>query len=238
MKTFLYYILIFILIINLPILFGGCGTTVNITINYNNDITANTVVTIEKGSTINLPDPNSIISPHEYLIFDCWCTDYKLSEEFDATQPITKSFTIYAKWKLNGFTWLRISTPSMQASGFNTGDYILLENVTNVNELAVGDLVSFYSYYPTDFIPTKQDAKLNNSKILFRQITNVIYDNGNIFYETKGTSNNNKDAYPVCSNLVIGKYIQKIDNPTQYQKYIGYYPEHKEPSINGNITFN
>ena len=82
-----------------------------------------------------------------------------------------------------------------------TGSVALVQQV-NYREVKQGDIVVFTS--PTD----------SNEKILHR-INQVINDNGNIYFVTKGDNNNTVDSWQVPASLVQDKYITSVP-------YIGY----------------
>ena len=135
-----------------------------------------------------------------------------------------------------GFSLLRVSSESMQASGFDVGDNIVVKSV-DTNTLRVGDNIAFYvypesykSFYDqsvTKLSLDKKDAEYKltlanffgfqskeivqaskaKSMLVFHQIVNIYEDeNGNRWFETKGTSNTGIDNWKINEDYVVGIY--------------------------------
>lgn len=90
-----------------------------------------------------------------------------------------------------GYTPLIVLSGSMESEIY-TGDLVIVKKV-EISSLKQGDVIAFY----TD--DTKQT-------IITHRIIEIVNENGNIKFITKGDNNNTKDAGEVASSLVVGKY--------------------------------
>lgn len=90
-----------------------------------------------------------------------------------------------------GYSPLIVLSGSMETEIY-TGDLVIVKKV-EISSLKEGDVIAFY----TD--NTKQT-------IVTHRIIEIVNENGNIKYITKGDNNNTKDAGEVDSSLVVGKY--------------------------------
>ncbi|MBQ8909284.1 MAG: hypothetical protein IJY90_03265 [Clostridia bacterium] len=209
-KKIFAFVLSFALIFGMSIFFAGCNssTTAVVTIDFNNDVDSNQQITVEKGQTIELPDGTTITPPHQYLEFDYWCTNTGLIfEEFEETCVITKSITIYAKWKIHeNYNYAQVVSQSMSASGINAGDYIIYKYLSDEDVIELNDIVMIE----------------HNSQLQLRHIYQII-DNGDgsYSYKTKASSNATEDYWTSTRHDVVGLYQETIENPEQYLKYIG-----------------
>lgn len=133
-----------------------------------------------------------------------------------------------------GYSLMRISSGSMEESGFDVGDNIVVKAV-DVNTLRVGDNIAFYVYkdsYSTFNRETSTKLNLDNTKIkydinflnffgfpskeikqavkadstiVFHQISAIYQDqNGQKWFETKGTSNVGVDNWMTNEAYVVG----------------------------------
>ena len=188
---------------------AGCKTSphaeITITINYNNDINTNTSFIIDKGTAIsNLP--REITSPSEYLVFDCWCTDSALTTKFNITDAVYQDTTLYAKWKIDQqYTYYKILSNSMQASGLTINDIVIVKLLTPADTILLNDIVLFNT----------------NSMTLLHHISEIIDTHAPVSYKTKGSSNAVADSWTITKNDIIGKFVEKLENPENYLKYIG-----------------
>ena len=90
-----------------------------------------------------------------------------------------------------GYSPLIVLSGSMETEIY-TGDLIIVKKVES-SSLKQGDVIAFY----TD----------NNKKtIVTHRIIEIVNENGNIKFITKGDNNNTKDSGEVDSSLVVGKY--------------------------------
>lgn len=94
-----------------------------------------------------------------------------------------------------GYTVLRIASGSMEET-LETGDVILIKN-TNIDELSVGDIISFENESGTITTHRIIDISLNKST-------------GQKEITTKGDNNNTEDANKVTEDNIKGKYLLKI----------------------------
>ncbi len=131
-----------------------------------------------------------------------------------------------------GVSIVRILSGSMENSGFNIGDNVIIKK-TDTNTLWKGDIIAFFqktdpadsgrvlteldsvSQEPviTKPIPedrlTIEDLQGTGLKVIFHEIINVYYDEtGTRFFETKGSSNGSPDSIKVRADFVLGKYIE------------------------------
>ncbi len=135
-----------------------------------------------------------------------------------------------------GYSLMHISSGSMEASGFEVGENIVVKAV-NTDTLRVGDDIAFYVYDNSyndfdlsnvDLLDLEDtDAKTNitfanffgfqsqaikeaanaGSRIVFHQIYAIYEDeNGERWFETKGTSNAGIDVWRINEVYVIGIY--------------------------------
>lgn len=117
-----------------------------------------------------------------------------------------------------------MSTPAYKdgeqiTDGFEKNDIVVLKKM-NVSKIEVGDIIAFYNcnVFPADFSgsDTINDFKTNsnipedldtaNTAIIFHQVINIEVDsNGNIWFQTQGTSNASPDRY-TRADYVVGVY--------------------------------
>ena len=100
-----------------------------------------------------------------------------------------------------GYTPFTIQSDSM-APTFKTGDMIISKEVKNVNELQIGDVIT-YSTVLTD--ETGRSIRGNNT----HRITDIVYNkDGTInHFVTKGDAMSMEDTKPVTPDEIIGKQI-------------------------------
>ena len=130
-----------------------------------------------------------------------------------------------------GQSYVRIMSGSMSTpaykdgeqitDGFEKNDIVVLEK-RNVSEIEVGDIVAFYNASPrltnlngTDETPTNdfktganlpEDLNTKETPIVFHQVISVGKDSdGNLWFNTKGTSNAAADGYS-RADYVVGVY--------------------------------
>ncbi len=81
---------------------------------------------------------------------------------------------------------------SMQSEIY-AGDLSVVKEI-DTEDLKVGDVIAF-----------RQD-----DIIITHRIAEIVEENGEKRFITKGDNNNNRDIYPVYSNMIEGKYMFKI----------------------------
>lgn len=96
--------------------------------------------------------------------------------------------------RIGGYSVMKVLTGSMEPS-IHVDDVILIKQ-TDVSELEVGDVITFYSDDP-------QIKDMPNSHRIIR-----INDDGT--FTVKGDANPVEDTYKVRPDRVIGKYVRKI----------------------------
>lgn len=90
-----------------------------------------------------------------------------------------------------GYSPLIVLSGSMETDIY-TGDLIIVKKV-DISSLKQGDVIAFYT----------DDAR---KTIVTHRIIEVVNEDGNIKFITKGDNNNTTDSGEVNSNLVVGKY--------------------------------
>ncbi len=135
-----------------------------------------------------------------------------------------------------GYSILQIASGSMEASGFEVGDSIVVKSV-NTDTLRTGDLIAFYVYQESsssfdessatklELDPTKTKSNLTlanffgfqttelktassaGSTLIFHEIVGIYEDsNGERWFQTKGSSNIGVDNWMINENYVVGVY--------------------------------
>ena len=142
-----------------------------------------------------------------------------------------------------GYSILNVISDSMLADGFKAGETIVVRKI-NTKSLNVGDNIAFYLYaedynkfdlnsatiinketkhdYKISFndfigIPSKEAKKaINaNAKLIFHKITKIYEDsNGNLWFKTKGSSNEKEDGWFVSEAMVFG--IHNTSNSSNF----------------------
>lgn len=120
----------------------------------------------------------------------------------------TAGFTIFAFFSLFafdrtdggeilGYRFYSVATNSMSPE-FEAGDVVMIRSV-DVQELGVGDIISYYSPDPA-----------RAGDIITHQIDCLSQNGDNILYTTKGAGNAACDLYPVSQEAVIGRYSARL----------------------------
>ena len=133
---------------------------------------------------------------------------------------------------LLGYSTLKIVSGSMEASGFDIGEPVVVHAV-DTDTLKEGDVIAFYScnsspyeiqaidnqnatikyIYPLGSFFGIQSQEIKNvaktnTKLVFHQIIGVYQDtNGERYFKTKGTSNDVEDVWLISHNHVLGVYV-------------------------------
>lgn len=126
-----------------------------------------------------------------------------------------------------GYSYVRVMSRSMEASGIYKGDIVVLKRV-NVSEIKVGDVIAYYLYdgspvqFPADGdepeevldYPTNQES--HKTTIFFHQVVSIRVDKyGHRWFRTYGTSNiNTETGKPILDPWVRGDYVIGIYNQT------------------------
>lgn len=131
-----------------------------------------------------------------------------------------------------GYYALKIVSPSMEASGFQKGDCVMVHSV-DTSTLSTGDIIAFYAYnsavdVPIELPPNEQTpvyttslmqffgvqtteikkAAISGSRLVFHQIVEIYEDlNHNRYFRTKGTSNASADVWYISEKHVLGIYV-------------------------------
>ncbi len=138
-----------------------------------------------------------------------------------------------------GVSVVRISSGSMEESGFEVGKYIAIKQV-NTKTLNVGDEIAFFTYsesirsfdldtcslvkpesigeleFKSSFlsfigVPKSEHIQAGKagSQVVFHEIVRVLEDdNGDRWFQTKGTSNQYEDSWFIAENMVVGAYSE------------------------------
>ena len=117
-----------------------------------------------------------------------------------------------------GQSYVRIMSGSMEASGFEKGDIAVIEK-KNISEIGVGDIIAFYYCAENPSSGWSDSAEIKDFKtgensfdtqIIFHQVIDIKVDSeGNVWFQTKGTSNLTADKY-TKADYVVGVYKDSI----------------------------
>ncbi len=95
-----------------------------------------------------------------------------------------------------GLSPMIVLTDSMvgdKDDSFNGGDLIFVKTV-KPEEIKVGDVISFF------------DPQGSGTAVVSHRVIEVINEDGEISFKTKGDANNSADTVPVPSDKLVGKY--------------------------------
>ncbi|MGN0493456.1 MAG: signal peptidase I [Acutalibacteraceae bacterium] len=98
---------------------------------------------------------------------------------------------------------VKIITSSMEPT-IPAGTYILAEKV-QPESVSVGDVIMFYSRDPQIY------GRINTHRVV-----EVVSDNGELSYITRGDNNPANDSYPVYGKDLIGRYVKNADRLTAF----------------------
>lgn len=98
---------------------------------------------------------------------------------------------------------VKIITPSMEPS-IPAGTYILTEKV-RAESVQEGDVIMFYSKDPSIY-----------GKINTHRVAEIVSENGELSFITRGDNNLVNDAYPVAEKDLIGRYVKNADHLTAF----------------------
>lgn len=128
-----------------------------------------------------------------------------------------------------GQSYVKVLSGSMRATGFEKDDVVVIERV-KLSEIKAGpikskkaSIIAFYkdstkskseknsllqeNQKPANFKDYKTGKEAFKTAIIFHQVVGIYYDaNGNIWFETQGTSVSSSDSYLVSGDHVIGQY--------------------------------
>lgn len=219
-KKLLSMFLCLMLVLGFSSIFVGCIDRTNtnpvvVTINLNDSPyydSQDTKLTfnVKNGTFIDDIMPESSLTNYVYLEFDYWCTDSNLSQKFNPNSAIYQDITLYAKWKFNpDYTFVQISTASMQASGLNVNDIVIVKYLSAEDTLNKNDII-LYNY--------------NSYKLLHLIDEIITNEDGSISYKTKGSSNLIANTWTITKDDIVGKFVEKVYEPEMYVKYTGVNP--------------
>lgn len=98
-----------------------------------------------------------------------------------------------------GMRMFIVTSDSMKATDFAAGDLIFVKQV-EADSLEPGDIISFLSEDPHNY-----------GKTVTHKIRSIDADvNGDLIFQTYGTSTNVDDAVPASSDKLLGKYILRL----------------------------
>lgn len=115
-----------------------------------------------------------------------------------------------------GYTQIQIISGSMQDAGFKIGETYYVKSQDPAT-LQVGDYIAFFQDYdpncssPSMVTPSNRPAqKASDARILFHEIVAIEIDlNGERWFTTQGTNNENPDSVKIYQNYVIGKWAEE-----------------------------
>lgn len=123
-----------------------------------------------------------------------------------------------------GYTQIQIISGSMQDAGFKIGETYYVKSI-NPAELKArddetgqcGDYIAFFQDFdpncssPSMVTPTNRPAqKASDARILFHEIVAIEIDaNGERWFTTQGSNNENPDSVKIYQNYVIGRWVEE-----------------------------
>ncbi len=96
-------------------------------------------------------------------------------------------------WGMSPMIVLTDSMVGEEEDSFNGGDLIFVRTV-KPEEIKEGDVISFF------------DPAGNGSSVTSHRVLEIINEDGEIFFKTKGDNNNTEDKTPVPTEKLVGKY--------------------------------
>lgn len=141
-----------------------------------------------------------------------------------------------------GYSVLSVLSDSMKSSGFSTGDIVVTKQ-TKVDNLNVGDTISFYvdyddlnkkpalvsGYYNSSSL-LKESNRSEHTVIFFHQIYRIEKDvEGKTWIRTKGSSNSSEDMFWTEEDSIIGKYVPELKGFSNFLSFCS--------TANGKIIF-
>lgn len=115
-----------------------------------------------------------------------------------------------------GYTQIQIISGSMQDAGFKIGETYYVKSQDPAT-LQVGDYIAFFQDYdpncssPSMVTPSNRPAqKASDARILFHEIVAIEIDaNGERWFTTQGSNNENPDSVKIYQNYVIGRWVEE-----------------------------
>lgn len=104
---------------------------------------------------------------------------------------------------IGNYATVKIITPSMEPT-IPTGTYIIAEKV-QAEAVQEGDVILFYSRDPAIY------GKINTHRVV-----QVVTENGERSFITKGDHNPENDSFPVYENDLVGRYVKNAENLTAF----------------------
>ena len=151
--------------------------------------------------------------------FDYWATDDSLSTPFDFESPVTKSITLYPKWKNTKFYTLTIDNNSLINSNYNNGQTLPKGAIINLSTDYIIENHEFTGWYIDGELYSKNykmTYTMPNSNLtitpMFNSITTYEYtigSNTNLFTGIMQESNGKLYGYNITdyNNSPTGLYI-------------------------------
>lgn len=104
---------------------------------------------------------------------------------------------------IGNYATVKIITHSMEPT-IPTGTYILAEKA-DAESVRVGDVIMFYSRDPQIY------GRINTHRVV-----EVVSENGEFSFITRGDNNPANDSYPVYAKDLIGRYVKNADFLTSF----------------------
>lgn len=92
-----------------------------------------------------------------------------------------------------GYKILQVMSGSMSGE-FETGDTIIIKHIKNESEIKIGDIITF---------------KVDENTLVTHRIVEIVKNENDIEYVTKGDANNSIDTQKVTFKDIEGKYLIK-----------------------------
>ncbi len=107
-------------------------------------------------------------------------------------------------WKYKLYTVL---SDSMQED-FQSGDVVIIKNVDS-EELEVGDIITFYSIDP-----------LTEGGVYTHKIREITTYEGELAFETYGTTTGDSDLYPALAEIVVGELVYVLPDVGFFTEFV------------------
>ena len=126
---------------------------------------------------------------------------------------------------LFGYKFMVVLSDSMSATHFDAGDVIIVKEV-DLKTLEPGDIISFYAPLEDgDEEAVKQQYANKHVKVVTHMIKTVTKDaDGNIAFETYGTTKGPENVDRNLATMIIGEYQMHIPKLGYFFQFVGTIP--------------
>jgi len=179
----------------------GCGKNYYVVYFHLNNFETPMFNIVKENDTIDFDFFKDLEHKKSYLKFNGWSADSELQvtpeieNEFNPETKITKNINLYANWYLKeGYSYYVVMSSSMNASNILIGDVLACKEYIDGDVYKVGDIIYFNK----------------NSLPIVNEIVEVIDNDGEITYKTKGTSVQGEFYQTVSEEEIVGEIIDII----------------------------